>query len=213
LNKKKAILFGDYSAKYHPVAGIYTQLQEILANEMDLSCTDDKARIRVDELDKYDLCISYIEFGDEILTNRQTHALLSYVSGGGGFLVIHNGISLQSKPEFSLLLGAKFTGHPDYIELPRLQYNVQHSEHPIVNGISDFAVYDEPYQFELDNLAEKTILMTYQYGENNLPAAWALSFGLGKVVYLAPGHNEHSLQNPMYRNIIQNSAIWSARAS
>ena len=49
----------------------------------------------------YELCIAYSDLWDERVSPRQTAGLLSYVSGGGGLLVIHNGVTLANRYELA----------------------------------------------------------------------------------------------------------------
>ena len=69
---------------------------------------------------------------------------------------------------------------------------------------------EEPYQFDLDNLAETTLLLEYESEGRQWPAAWAHKYGLGRVVYLSPGHRPATFRIPIYRNLISRSALWAA---
>lgn len=37
-----------------------------------------------------------------------------------------------------------------------------------------------------------------------------LAYGLGRVVYLQPGHHAPSLRPPDYRRLVLNGALWAA---
>jgi type 1 glutamine amidotransferase len=75
-------------------------------------------------------------------------------------------------------------------------------------SIGEFDMQEEPYQFIFDQFTEKTILLEYHFEDKVLPAAWAHQFGMGKVVYLMPGHNLEVFKNDVYRRIILQSAQW-----
>jgi type 1 glutamine amidotransferase len=206
-NRKKAILLGDYTnPPYHPLDRIDQELVDILKDQLTVVGTEDYDIMQADNLNKIDLFISYTDCWNKDVTSAQAAGLLSYVSNGGGLLVLHTGISLQNKYELSQMMGAKFTGHPPF---QLLDFEIAAAaEHEILNGFEPFAFEDEPYQFEFDPFTEKMVLFEYSYENQRWPAAWVHEFGLGRIVYLMPGHTVEAFQNPIYRKLINNSVKW-----
>lgn len=208
-NKIRAVLIGDNSkAKYHPLQNVQEELLRILEGDVEVKCTEEYEILSSESLAQYDLCISYADRWDDKITSEQAAGLIRFVSGGRGFLVIHNGISLQSKYECAQLVGGKFTGHPPY---QKLDFQVACPEHYIMQGIGDFTMEEEPYRFEMDSFVERQVLLQYPFGDDLFPAAWAHEYGMGRVVYLAPGHNKNSFLNAAYGEIIVRSARWASR--
>jgi type 1 glutamine amidotransferase len=204
---KKAILLGDYTnPPYHPLDAIEQEIVDILKDQITVVATEDYDILQADNLNKIDLCISYTDCWKKHVTSGQAAGLLSHVSSGGGLLVLHTGISLQDKYELCQMMGAKFTGHPPFQEL-RFEI-APAAEHEILDGFEPFTVEDEPYQFEFDPFTEKMVLFEYSYENKRWPAAWVHEYGLGRIVYLMPGHTVAAFQNPIYRRIIQNSVKW-----
>lgn len=209
MHKSKAILIGEYNhPKYHPLTNLDREVCQIFKEELEVTCTDDYEVLNIDNIIKYDLLICYADLWDNIMPKSQIAGLLSFVSNGGGLLVIHNGISFQKRYEFTHLLGAKFTAHPP---MQKLKFTVTSPEHIIMQGINTFEIEDEPYQFEFDEFSEKTVLLNYTLDDNLIPAAWVKEFGLGRVVYLMPGHNEEAFKNPVYRELILRSGKWALK--
>jgi hypothetical protein len=201
---KKAIMIGNYTdVKYHPLKGPDSEFKDILA-EFDIEFTEDYDRLRIESLSSFDLCIAYTEdrFSDE-----QTAGLLTYVLNGGGLMAVHCGIATEARYETAHLLGGKFKMHPDQ---KVLTYKPLSTSHVILEGIGSFSIMEEPYQFDLDNLIETTPLMEYESEGRQWPAAWAHTYGLGRVAYLSPGHQAASFSDPMYRKLILRSALWAA---
>ncbi len=120
-------------------------------------------------------------------------------------LAIHNGISVQRSDVLAQLIGAKFTGHPPY---QPLNYYGTAKDHPLLEGVEDFAVDEEPYMFEFDPFANIRIFLEYEFEGKRIPAGWERAYGLGKVVYLQPGHHAPSFKPAAYRRLILNSARW-----
>jgi len=205
---KKCLLLGDYThPKFHPLQGVDTQISHILNDEMSVQCSENKNMLLDNNIQQFDLCISYIDLWDEKVSPQQTAGLMSYVSHGGGLLIIHNGISLGGRYELSQLMGGKFIGHPTY---QPLSFRTS-GEHTITKGVESFEMEEEPFQFEFDNFTEKQILLEYKLDEQWYPAAWTHTYGLGRVTVLMPGHHEPSFRQPALRKFIHQAARWTSR--
>lgn len=208
--KKKALLIGDYThPKFHPLQGVDKEITQIVQESISVQCTENKQMLEKDNLEAFDLCICYHDTWMEKLSSKQTAGVLSFVSGGGGLLVLHNGIVLHKKYELAQLLGAKSTAHPPFSKLSMHPTAVQHD---VTVGIQPFEIIDEPYRFEFDPFNETTILMEYELDGERHPAAWAHAYGIGRVVYLLPGRDPVAFQQPEYRKLLLQAAKWAARS-
>lgn len=206
----QALALGNYSdAIYHPFAGVDKEIESIFRGRIDVRCTGDYGMLKEAYLSPYRLFISYTEFLPEKLSPERTGALLSYVARGGGLLAIHNGISLQRNQELAGLLGGMFTGHPEFAELP---IRIREPNHRIMDRVAPFTVEDEPYRFEFNPHVRTKILAEYEHAGDWWPAAWTHDFGLGRVVYLMPGHRIEAFKAEGYRRLILNAGLWAAKA-
>lgn len=208
MSSYKALAFGSYTeVKYHPFQGVDRELEQLLEPEFQVVSTEDYGRMNKAELAECRLVVSYTEFSEDKLPAEQSGALLAYVAGGGGLLVVHNGISLQRNQELGAMLGARFTHHPAFTAL---EMKVTAPEHPIMEGISDFVIEDEPYYFEQHSHFETTVLAEYPHDGAMRPAAWCHTFGEGRVVYLMPGHHLPSFSSEPLRRMIRRGGLWAA---
>lgn len=204
--KKKALLVGEYSSPdWHPLKNVDQQIISILKAGYEIYATEDYDQFLAENLKQYDLVISYVDKWKGSATSEQVAGLITYVSNGGSFLVIHNGIALQSRYELLQLIGARFTGHPPF---RKIDFTVTDGEHPIMKGIDSFSMDEEPYEFELVSHHKQQILLEYTDGEKLRPAAWTHEYGLGRVVFLMPGHQVESFEHPVYRQILAQAAEW-----
>jgi type 1 glutamine amidotransferase len=203
----RACILGDYTnPAWHPFVPIDKELTAILSDRIAVVCTEDYDSLESSRINDYDLYISYADKWKDAITREQTAGLLSFVSNGGGLVVIHSGISLQKRPEICHMIGAKFTGHPPYRSI---DIEVAAPEHEILRGVEGFTINDEPYQFELVPYTERTVLLEYEHEGVKIPAAWAHEYGLGRVVYLMPGHDAGPFGISSYRTIIKQSCDWA----
>ncbi|MHA0856307.1 ThuA domain-containing protein [Paenibacillus sp. CMAA1364] len=206
---KKCLLVGDYThPKFHPMQGVDAQISHILNDVMTVQCSENKNMFMDANIQQFDLCISYIDLWDELMSPKQTAGLLSYVSQGGGLFVIHNGLSIEGRYELSHLMGGRYTGHAPY---QSLSFRTTQEQHPIIDGIQPFQLEEEPYEFIFDTFMEKQILLEYQRDDKWYPAAWSHTYGLGRVTYLMPGHHEPTFMQPELRQFILQAAEWTAR--
>ncbi|WP_211748510.1 ThuA domain-containing protein [Paenibacillus sp. Marseille-Q4541] len=205
----RALALGNYKdAKYHPFTHVDTELQTIFKDHGSMECTEQYEVMDNNILAEYNLFISYTEFGEEEISDEKASAVEDYVKNGGGFLVIHNGISMQRNDKLARLIGGKFTGHPEYTTLPIV---INEGTHPIVDGLSSFSMEEEPYRFELALHLETVILAEYEHDGQKWPAAWAHTHGQGRIVYLMPGHHLPSFQVGPYQELIRRAGLWAAK--
>lgn len=207
--KTNTLLVGDVTdAPWHPLEPARRELEGILGGEFRISATEDYDSLTRLDTEQFPLCISYTDCWNRDVRPEQTAGLLGYVAGGGGLLVLHNGISLQRSYELRQMIGAKFTNHPPY---QPLSYFGTGEDHPLLEGVGSFAMEEEPYMFDFDPFTEKTVFLEYEFEGNRYPAAWEHAYGLGRIVYLQPGHHAPSFQPEAYRRLVLNSARWAAR--
>lgn len=207
-DKIRVLLLGnEEDAPHHPMGAVQERIKEILGTAYEVTTTTERRLLREEHLQSYGICISYADSWKQAPEPAETAGLLRYVAGGGGLLVIHNGISLQASPELAQLIGARFTGHPPYTSL---SMNIADAEHPLTHGLKGFTMDEEPYRFVVDPLAELYILLTYAHEGEDWPAAWTRTYGEGRVVYLMPGHHKASFEHEEYKEWIRQATRWAA---
>jgi uncharacterized protein len=201
------VLVGDNTdAPWHPLEPVRQELEAILGGDFELECTEDYDRFHSLNHRETPLCISYTDCWKKTLTPEQSEGVIRFVEDGGGLLAIHNGISIAGLPELKELVGGRFITHPPY---QTLQYYGTASDHPLLDGVGDFTLEEEPYFFELEHSAACQVIMEYAFEGSRYPAAWAYERGQGHVVYLQPGHHAPSFRPTSYRRLILNSARWA----
>jgi type 1 glutamine amidotransferase len=206
--KVKAVLIGDRTdAPWHPLEPARVELEAILGGEFDMESTEDYDRFATLDRKGGPLCISYTDCWNRTPAPEHAAGLAQFVAGGGGLLVIHNGISVASRYEMLQLIGGRFTEHPPY---QTLSYFGKTDGHPLLEGVEDFTVEEEPYFFEFDSHTPRNVFLEYEFEGRRYPAAWEHAYGLGRVVYLQPGHHAPSFEPAPYRRLVLNSARWAA---
>lgn len=123
------------------------------------------------------------------------------------------GETLRGFPRESYVLATKVFGKmgdgPNDQGLSRK--HIMEQCHDIMKGIEPFELEEEPYRFIFDPFTDKTVLLQYEYEGDFWPAAWCHTYGIGRVVFLMPGHHEPSFLQPSVRSMITQAAKWASR--
>lgn len=193
---KKIIVLGDgcTDARYHAVSNLQP-LMDALGNEYEFTVKENYSVLELGELDPFNACINYIDNWEKKGSQQCQDAILSYVGKGGNLLTLHNGIITKNSQSLLLLNGATFMGHEAYSELkyretgvcPELQVNME-----------NFKMPEEPYQYKFMRTEGMEVFLEYQYKDKWYPAGWKIPFKKGRVIYLAPGHDEKTFRNQTY---------------
>ena len=128
---------------------------------------------------------------DRPIAEQAALRLIGKVERGGGLLVLHQGISLQARPELARLIGGRFIGHPPAGEL---RFRLPDSD-------ESWTMTDEPYRFE--DVAGVTPLLEYEYEGTWWLAGWEHAVGAGRVIYLMPGHVPENYRDARYAALIR----------
>ena len=204
--KEKILAIGNYTdAMYHPFGGVDECLKNMFP-EMEIVCEDDTGCLLDLEKGNYAGVISYLDIWDGALTEEESGALRTFVERGGALLILHNGISIQSREELKEMMGAKFLTHPPMEEIT---FSVK--PHEITAGCTDFSIPEEPYQFEMVE-DDKEVFLVYIYRGQEYVAGWSKYVGAGRLVFLTPGHTAEIFKLPEYVKLIQQSMEWGLKA-
>ena len=201
MKKTILVLGNNEDAMYHPLKGVDERLVSIFSDFNVICTTDTRELLMLDEK-KYDGVISYLDIWDSELNEEEAGALYHYVSTGGALLILHNGISIQSREELKNMIGGSFVTHPAMTDL---EFVVK--PHVITEDCTGFIMMEEPYQLKMveDN---KEIFLIYVYEGEEYAAGWSKCVEKGRVVFLVPGRTEKQFEKEEYVKIIRNSMRW-----
>jgi type 1 glutamine amidotransferase len=156
------------------------------------------------------------------VTEGFAEAVRKFVEAGGALWAWHNNLSVSTFSEtYRRLTGGVYDGHP--AERP-WKVEVVNPDHPITQGVSDFVVTDEQH-FPICDRPDGDMLLkgvnidglTFDSDSGAVKkgtvsaTAWAHSFGEGRVVMSAVGHNLDALWKPDYWVFQKNAVRWLLR--
>ena len=213
----RALLITGDDVSAHPWREISETTREILVNsgKFDVKvCEDPWILESQNALNAYDVIVFTIcSRRIAEISGQAQENLLNYVKGGKGFFVQH--LATASFPkweEFGKLCGRKWvmgtSGHG-----PRsvFEAKVVDKEPPITAGLADFKTDDELYA-KLQGTGDIHVLVQADsdWSKKTEPLVFTLSYGAGRVVQNAFGHDRKALMTPNVQKIITRGVEWAA---
>ena len=154
-----------------------------------------------------------------LFPTAQQQALSDAVRAGKGLVGIHganilgwegDGLDPADRPMFELL-GNRYLSHGPGHHEGRHTIEIV-GEHPITEGIADFELFDEYYEFELADDDVQVLARRHRADGAEIPVMYAREAGAGRVVYLALGHDLRSWGEPPVRELVRRALQWTAGA-
>lgn len=211
------LIAGDDVAPYHDWRDISESTRDVLVSSkrFDVKVSEDPLILESNTaLKAYDVIVlTMFNRSLPTITGQAKENLLNFVKQGKGFYVQHLGsASFSEWEEFGKLCGRKWvmgtSGHG-----PRsvFKVNIVNKEHPITQGIEDFKIFDELYA-KLQGDSEIDVLVsTYSdWSKQTEPLVFSRSYGKGRCVHNALGHDFKAIKNPGMQQIILRAVEWAA---
>lgn len=237
--RKKVLVWGDMrgGGSYHPAvshamaviehlgrtSGIYdayirTDSQLITKKPISVNADGRDWPVR-ENLDFFD-AIFFYGMREIPITDDQMADLLAFVrEDGKGFVAVHTaGTAFQRFPEFGVMLGATYDGHPwGQVEAPLI---VEDPAFPAMTHLPPvFNFREEMYQpdFSRDNVRVLLRLDASNLPTNDrvhrtdgdFPQAWAKSYGKGRVFFSAIGHAAETWDDARVQTMYLEAIKWA----
>ena len=213
--KIKALLITGADVGAHPWREMSETTREILvkSGRVDVKVCEDPHILESETaLKSYDVIVFMI-YSRPMIPGRAQENLLNFVKGGKGFFVQHLATaSFAEWEEFGKLCGRKWvmgtSGHG-----PRVPFEakVVNNEHPITKGMGNFKVDDELYA-KLQGTGKINVLVEADsdWSKKTEPLIFTQSYGKGRTVHNAFGHDRKALMTPSVQKIITRGVEWAA---
>lgn len=215
--RKALIVWGGWNG-HQPkeVAQIFHELLKRDKFEVEVSDTLD-AFADAGKLAALDLIVPIWTMGK--ITPEQLNPVLEAVKGGVGIAGCHGGMcdSFREATEWQFMTGGQWVAHPGN---DGTQYTVQIAKvnHPIIEGMKDFAVSSEQYYLHVDPAVR--VLATTRFpvadgphvpnGVVEMPVVWTKMYGRGRVFYNSLGHQADIVAMPQVLELMARGFGWAA---
>ena len=204
------VLCDDY---YHPASTVRAGMEPLQGRGFEFDWIENAGEWSVERMATYPVVvlsksngISAVDRGPWV-TEEVEQAFRGYVRKGGGLLAVHSGTAdYRDKVVLRALLGGVFTHHP-----PQCLVTMEPQKgHPLTAGSTAFALKDEHYFMELDDL-QADVFMTTTSEHGTQPGGWTRADGEGRVCILSPGHNVEVWLHPSFQALLCNGLRWCAK--
>jgi len=213
----KVLLITGDDVSAHPWREISETTREILVSsgKFDVKVSEDPLILEsATALKNYDVIVFSIyaqKLGE--LPAQAKENLLNYVKGGKGFFVQHMATASFPKwDEFGKLCGRKWVmGTSGHGARGDFTSKIVDKEHPITKGLTDFTTNDELYA-KLQGSEDIHVLIQADsdWSKKTEPLIFVKSYGQGRVVHNAYGHDGKALKTPSVQKIIIRGTEWAA---
>jgi len=218
---KQAIIYSGadrYDGKFHDHAATSQRIAEIL-REIDIDARIRSFRpryIRAEDLEGTDLVILNVAHGqqgpddaDDAAWADAWQTIDTYVQHGGPLMLRHLSSAIFAHdPGWKHRIGGVWLpGTSMHPPISDAIVTVRTDAHPIVAGLSDFAIYDEMYSF-LQTDPAITVLATHTFEGVEHPLIWATDAAGNRVVYDAIGHGVEAFESAGAVELLKREARW-----
>jgi len=209
------LIAGDDVAPYHDWREISEKTREVLVSSprFDVKVCEDPLILESNTaLGRYDVILLTMFNRGPTITGQAKENLLEFVKKGKGFYVQHlASASFSEWDEFGKLCGRKWvmgtSGHG-----PRAVFGAKVvKEHPITKGLKDFKIFDELYaKLQGDSSIEVLVSADSDWSNNTEPLVFTRSYGKGRCVHNAFGHDHKAILHPSMKQLIRRGVEWAA---
>jgi putative membrane-bound dehydrogenase-like protein len=202
-SRVKILFLGD-KGHHQPAKRAAEILPPLAKAGIDLAYTDDLADLNPSNLARYDALVIYANH--ERIAPEQEQALLDFVEGGKGLVVLHCGsYCFLNSPKYIAMVGGQFQRH----ETGTFTAAIDKPDHPALKGVEPFEAFDETYvHTKLSD--DRTVLMHRDDNGRPEPWTWVRTQGKGRVFYTASGHDERVFTHPGYHKLVIAGIRWAA---
>ncbi|MFB3903944.1 MAG: ThuA domain-containing protein [Acidobacteriota bacterium] len=164
---------------------------------------------------KYDVLLLYDMSQD--LDEKGRENLRAFVEAGKGLIVLHHAIADYQTWTWwwKEVVGGRYLLQKER-DTPGSTY--KHDEelriipvagHPVTAGLGPFSLTDETYKGMWISPAVKILLRTDNPTSDG-PVAWVSPYEKSRVICVQPGHDSKAHRNPVFREVVRRSILWSA---
>jgi len=183
------------------------------AGDIRLTLTEEPSAITATALADQDVLLFALTSGELPFSGEQRAAILSFVSGGKGFIGVHSATdTLYGWPEYGRLVGAYFKEHPWTQQATVI---VEDASHPASKGLGDrLTLLEEFYTFRENPRPQVQVLLRLDPSSvgasGDYPLAWAQAFGSGRSYYNALGHFSSTWNDTRFQQQMLGAIRWTA---
>jgi len=207
---------GGHGFEAEPFYGMFDAMPDVEYTKAELP--KDAGLLKPGLEKQYDCIVMYDMVG--AITPEEQKAFVELLQAGIGVVSLHHNLGAHRDwDEFRKIIGGKFILSDQVIDGKQykqtpwshgedLKVTVVDKDHPITQGVGDFAIHDETYG-PFYTAPGIHVLLKTDHPKNNPELAWTTSYGKSRVFYLMLGHDSAAYGNPNYRKLVNQGIRWA----
>lgn len=198
----RVLALGGSGGSHQPDAMIDLAATALAARDVQITFTEDIARLSRASLDEFDVLLIYKDDGE--LPTEQEADLLAWIDEGGGLLAVHCASHcFRNSTAYTRLVGGRFKEHGG----ETFRARIVDAQHPALRSVTAFESWDETYVH--DQLTDdRRVLMVRPHRGGYEPYTWVRRQGEGRVFYTALGHDERTWRHPGFHRLLDQALRW-----
>jgi uncharacterized protein len=207
---------GYYSDPWHHFAATSERLAKIIADLGHDVTVSEAVEEALAEPGEADLIVVNIgnprEARPQSRIDAAERGLDRHLQRGGALLGVHvSATSMTTMTEWSHMLGGHWVrGRTMHPKQDLFSVAVRRDDHPIIQDLADFTVFDERYSY-LHTNPDITVLCEHHTEGRWHPIGWARESGPARVVYDGLGHDTRSYDSAGHVDLLGRTVGWLLR--
>lgn len=168
---------------------------------------------------EYDVLVFYDMW--KKISPEEKAAYVELTKQGQSFLFLHHSIvSYQNWPAFEKIVGGRYVSENDRIPKEEWSdyehdvwvYSKVENYTPVTKGFRDLRFFDEVYE-NVRISEDVTPLLYTRHPKSMEYIAWENRFNASAIVYIQPGHDRRTYEDPSYRKLLEQTIKYLANTS
>ena len=142
---------------------------------------------------------------------RYVRPAIDSLAEGPGHVILHHGIlAFKQDPTWDAMVGMTDRTIDGFSHDETLGVHVEETRHPITQGLSDWGMVDETYDFGDVGPEDNDILLTVDHPESMSTMAWTRQYEDARVFNDVFGHDDQPWSDEHFRTVLARGIRWTA---
>ena len=163
---------------------------------------------------RYDVLVFYnmhTTLPEDSPGGKRTRNAIDGLGDGTGIVVFHHGIlAFKNDRVWDEIVGMTDRTIDGYSHDEELAVCVADPNHAITEGVGNWSVVDETYDFRDVEGEDSRVLMTVDHPNSMSTMAWSRVYGKSRVLNFVFGHDDQAWSDETFREVLGRGVKWAA---
>jgi trehalose utilization protein len=164
---------------------------------------------------RYDVLVFYnmhTDLPQDCPGGKLTRQAIDGLGDGTGILVFHHGIlAFKGDDVWDNIVGMTERTIDGCSHDEKLGVRISDNDHPITEGIKDWSLVDETYDFRNVEAEDSHVLLTVDHANSMDTMAWTRTFRESRVLNYVFGHDDQTWADETFREVLRRGIRWCGK--